>query len=336
MKILYPSSINWFFMFQRPQQLLRSLARFGHEVHFINKKVNLPGAKNPTETVKPYKDLPLFVHPEMRPTEKQINELECDTLYYTFPPAGNKAMHFYDFDKVIFDSVDEPDGVFSFWNEDGAYYKALDSADYVIASAQRLLQNARKYNKNVILLPNACDYDFFIQKQRTPVIYEDINKPIVLYSGAIATWVDVKLLEKCSNEMPEYQFVCIGAEMNDQINKKLNNLIFLGHQEYKDVPSYVQHADVCIIPFKANQLEVKSCNPIKLWEFFACGKPVVTTAMPETHIDGVLWSRNTTTFKGNIKRAIEDDTEDNKNKRRIVAKKNSWDIRAQDLLNWID
>jgi glycosyltransferase involved in cell wall biosynthesis len=316
--------------------MLKSLAKLGHEVHFINKKVNLPGAKYFEETVKPYPEIPLYVHPEKRPTQQQLEELQCDTLYHTFPPAGDKAAHYYDFDTIIFDSVDEPDGVFKFWNDGGAYYKSLRSANYVIASAKRLLRKARRYNNKVIYLPNACDFDFFRKPMEKPELYNKIKKPIILYSGAIATWVDIKLIEDLSKEMTEYQFISVGAEMNDRINKELPNLKVLGHQPYEDIPAYVQHADVCMIPFKTEQKEVQACNPIKLWEFFACGKPVVTTDMPETNLKGVYWSQTKQIFKRNIKRAIEKDTEELVKERIHIARENSWDIRAQNLVKWID
>jgi glycosyltransferase involved in cell wall biosynthesis len=122
--------------------------------------------------------------------------------------------------------------------------------------------------------------------------------------------------------------------MNDVIEKNLSNLMVLGHQEYERVPSFVQHADACIIPFKPLQVEVRSCNPIKLWEFFACGKPVITTAMDETNMEGVYWSRTYESFKQNIIKAITSDTD--KELRISVAKNNSWDLRVEKLLKWID
>ena len=328
MKILHPPIIAWNFMFQRPQQLFTSFAKLGCEAHFIDKRTCfVPEIKNNRSRGN------LFLHPE-----KESNKgFGCDTLYSSYPPMFLKALRMHKPIFSIFDSLDEPvEGVFKFWNSGNAYYNALKSADLVLATADTLLKKAKEYNDNVILVPNGCDYQYFSTRQRKPVYYQKLLKPIVLYSGAIATWVDLKLIVRSARSCPEYEFVIIGADFNTEFPKDIpNNLHILGLQPYKKVAAFVQHADVCIIPFLDHLPEVQGCNPIKMWEYMAAGKPIVSTKMPETKPYSDYWDDGDN-FINNITKAIVNDSPKKIEHRQSIAINNSWDRRAQIIIDKVE
>jgi glycosyltransferase involved in cell wall biosynthesis len=58
--------------------------------------------------------------------------------------------------------------------------------------------------------------------------------------------------------------------------EKLDNVYFLGKREYGTIPAYLKHSQVGIIPFEKLPF-IDSVNPIKLYEYMACGLPVVAT-----------------------------------------------------------
>jgi len=45
---------------------------------------------------------------------------------------------------------------------------------------------------------------------------------------------------------------------------------------YHDVPRYMRAFDVCITPHRVTPF-TNSLNPIKLWEYLAAGKPIIST-----------------------------------------------------------
>jgi glycosyltransferase involved in cell wall biosynthesis len=55
---------------------------------------------------------------------------------------------------------------------------------------------------------------------------------------------------------------------------------FVGLRPQAEVPAYVAHADVCLVPFKVDKL-VRAVSPLKVYEYLAMGKPVVASQMPE-------------------------------------------------------
>jgi glycosyltransferase involved in cell wall biosynthesis len=58
------------------------------------------------------------------------------------------------------------------------------------------------------------------------------------------------------------------------------NIFMLGPKPFSELPRYVRHFDIGIIPFVVNDL-TRAVNPIKLREMLAAGCPVVSTALPE-------------------------------------------------------
>lgn len=53
-------------------------------------------------------------------------------------------------------------------------------------------------------------------------------------------------------------------------------VIFTGNVPYADVPKYIAAMDVCLIPFKDNDIS-HNAVPLKLFEYMACEKPVIST-----------------------------------------------------------
>lgn len=326
--IVHPEILSYDFMFQRPGQLMRSFSHHGHRTIFVNKNHDIAGAKKYSTMVE--KEPNHFIAPE----GTDLSQFAPYVMYYTFPPniiyANEK-----DTDFLIFDSVDEPTGVFSFWNTNGEYYESLERADLVLASADTLYKKAKKYNKNVIKVPNACEYEYFSKDPNTrPHELANIPGPIVLYMGAIASWFDMELFFKAAFYYPDVSFVAIGASMDDTLMGFPDNVYDLGHQPYDRLPEFLHAADVLIIPFKQEQDVVKSCNPIKLYEYCCTQKPIITTAMPETKYDFVYWAKNEKQFLNFIPQAINESEESKKKKERdAFAKQNTWDARAKIILD---
>ena len=59
----------------------------------------------------------------------------------------------------------------------------------------------------------------------------------------------------------------------------LPNVHFLGRKPYDEVARYMAAMDVLIMPWNHSEW-IKACNPIKLKEYLAVGRPVVTTDFP--------------------------------------------------------
>ncbi len=184
----------------------------------------------------------------------------------------------------------------------------LKSADIIMATAKPLYERAIQYNKNTYLCPNAADWDHFSSARRDWERPEDLpaRRPTIGFFGVLREWFDAELLAYSALERPGYEFCLIGGYSQD-ILKKLkgfSNVCLLGEKPYHQLPRYLHHFDAAIIPFKVNDL-IRSTNPIKVYEYLAGGKSVVTTDIPE--IEGmpfVSLSKNREEFVTNLDHAI--------------------------------
>ena len=58
---------------------------------------------------------------------------------------------------------------------------------------------------------------------------------------------------------------------------------FAGFQDYSSIPQYINQGDLCVCPLP-NCTEWNVSSPLKVFEYLACGKPVVCTPIP-AHLD---------------------------------------------------
>jgi hypothetical protein len=163
------------------------------------------------------------------------------------------------------------------------YYerKIASTADLILVSARSLYIKMAYLNNNIYYLPNGVwnkDYSFK-EDDNIPEDLSSINKPIVFFMGAIAEWVDIELIKYISEKCPSYSFVFVGPEVKQTLPKR-KNIYYLGKKKYNDLPLYLNHSRVAIIPFKVTKLTA-AVTPLKFYEYLSSSTPVVTTMMPD-------------------------------------------------------
>lgn len=212
----------------------------------------------------------------------------------------------------------------------------------VIASADKLLDDVKKIRGNHFkLVTNGVDIDHF-KKRNIESVPDEIQgiinkgKPIIGYFGAFATWFDYELIKKLAIERPHYEILLIGWDYDKSISQnnldKISNIKVIGPIEYRILPQYAQFFDVSIIPFIINEI-TESTSPVKLFEYMAMGKPIVTTNMPECKkYNSVLIGKNQNEFIEKIDEALvlKNDSEYLSILRK-EAYENTWKRKAEDI-----
>jgi glycosyltransferase involved in cell wall biosynthesis len=210
----------------------------------------------------------------------------------------------------------------------------LKLADIVTAVSESLYKNAKRINSNSHLVPNGVDVVFYSSAKRKIKELDNIKKPIFGYVGSI--WedrLDISLIKYLAKNKPEWSFVFIGPitiELKSDI-KGIENLFFLGKRPYKDLPSYMNEFDVCLIPHKVNEL-TNSMNPIKLFEYMATGKPIVSTdvAGVSEYSDVVMIAEDDNEFIEMCNKALNCNN-DLADKQLEYASDNSWSRRVDKI-----
>lgn len=163
----------------------------------------------------------------------------------------------------------------------------IGRVDHVVYTAATLEQHvARAKPHAATYVPNGADVGHFLcgagePRPARPAEYAGVDTPIAVYVGAIASWFDTAMLAETAKQIPGITFVVIGPVDTDvSALRALANVRLLGRRPYDALPGYLHHADVGLIPFRRNAL-VDGVSPIKLYEYLACGLPVVATRWAE-------------------------------------------------------
>lgn len=134
-------------------------------------------------------------------------------------------------------------------------------------------------------LPNGVDFAHYATGDRSlPADLAAIPRPIAAYVGAIEEWFDFDTVNSLVSSLPEVSFVIIGPE--GLARRRLTprpNLYILGRRPYEQLPRYLHNVDVGLIPFDVigHRELVRGVHPLKLYEYLACGLPVVATDWEE-------------------------------------------------------
>src|SRR5207253_9623223 len=116
-----------------------------------------------------------------------------------------------------------------------------------------------------------------------PVLARLLNsgRPLAGYFGALASWFDYALLDEVARRRPDWNFLLIGpnydGSLDDQALLRRANVHWVGRQPYELLPGYLRAMDCALIPFLLNDITMAT-SPLKLYEYLAAGKPVITTA----------------------------------------------------------
>lgn len=202
----------------------------------------------------------------------------------------------------------------------------VERADVVFVTAKTILDRfASGASGKIHYLPNGVDFAFFHGADRAlPEAYNDIPSPRAVYVGAISDWFNLEMVRRAAEQSKDISFVLIGEPRIDLSKlSAMKNIFILGGKAYGDIPAYLKNADVGMIPFKKSAL-VQSINPIKLYEYMACGLPVVASRWKtlEDANSPALLADSPEEFAGLIRTAVERTND----KKEFInfARKNSW------------
>lgn len=333
--IIIAPSLDWDVqLFQRPQQIALALARQGALVFYMQPKPDLK--QPPFLQYRPAMYLCNVYH-------EAFQVIPCPLVYVL--TWNSDFLSCFDRPRAIYDYVDDVNVFYGDHNAIVAGHKRLlAKAEFVMATAEKLYEEASQHRPDVLFSPNGVEIEHFCRYTlQAPPVPEDMQPvlerrhPVIGYYGALARWFDYDLLRRLSALRPDYEFVLIGPDYDGTLNPtgilKLPNVHWLGVKKYTELPDYLYYFDVATIPFQINDI-THATSPLKLFEYMAGGKPVVITPMHESmRYPGVLVGATPEEFAAQLDRALELRSDpDHQRTLREVAEANTWDERARQLL----
>ena len=231
----------------------------------------------------------------------------------------------------------------------GDDFNALDGVDHaVVDPMERALVSkvdltlvvseelARKFpGRKTIMLPHGVDFDLFSTPSSRPGDLPDKN-PTAGFYGSLSEWLDVEMMAQTATAMPGWNFVFIGAvKTKVGVLEELPNVYFLGPKAHSELPGYVQHWDVALLPFRQNR-QIQACNPLKLREYLASGTAIASTDFPavQRYKDQITIQKNKEPFSRVIQKAYKN--RDHRQSRQALVINESWQHRAKQLEDLIN
>ncbi len=343
-------------LFQRPQHIANNLANGGclvlYEVTTMTDKV---------KTIKKFKNNLFLINYNnillnriLMDELKRINKPKYIQLYSTDWKLSVENIENYIANgfRFIYEYIDDispelagtkniPQNIVNKYN-----YAMTHKDVYVVVTADLLKQDVTEHRgeENLIFSSNGVDYSFFQSFDEDYVFepeFEEIikkGKPIVCYYGALAKWFDYDLIKKIA-ATDKYSVVLFGIKYDESYDENISdeeNIYFLGSRDYKVLKNYAKRCDVLSIPFKINNI-TRATSPVKVFEYMALNKPIVTTDMNEcrkyksiligdSHEDFIKKLDHALSLKGNAEYI------DLLNKE---AKENDWFMKAKAITDHI-
>lgn len=318
-------------LFQRPQQLALALGQLGQLVYYLEPE---PLPRQPTLTQVGQGVWLVNAPPEAL-------DFLPSPLLYLLPWSDSPARCFAS-PRLVYDIVDD----FSAFRVNQRllryqHSQRIHQAKCVLVTAHRLLEQFQPQRSDALLCPNGVDYSHFhTHGQAAPPDLADLlaaGKPILGYYGALAEWLDYPLLSSLAALRSDLSFLLIGPSHDLSLESsgllQISNIHWIGPRPYAHLPSYLQAFDTALIPFRITPV-TNATSPIKLFEYLAGGKPVVSTPITECqNLPGVFTAATAVDFSAQIDRALACKNDPAYlNLIDQTALQNTWDARARQIL----
>lgn len=335
------SGIDWNIpLFQRSHQIAVSLARQENtHVLFVSDGYRYD---NFAGICAINKNLDLI---SRRVVDKIRPAIECADNICVFMswPRQAKLLEHIPYDKLVYEYIDDI-SLFYYYTEEmrAKHYQLIREADLTVCTARTLYEDAKPIAKKILLSPNAGDFDFFYNNRNCPVeptLKEKIEKYdcVLGYYGCLAEWFDYELVIEVAKKKTDWCFVLVGYCFDGTVSRlqkeALPNIIIYPAQPYVNLPSFVAAFDIQIIPFVLNDI-TKATSPVKLFEYMASGKPILTSAMQEClQYKSVRIYHDSDDFISKAAQLLDLKNDEDYLERMLEeARDNTWEARVQEIL----
>jgi glycosyltransferase involved in cell wall biosynthesis len=218
--------------------------------------------------------------------------------------------------------------------------RMLELADTVTVASSVL---SEQISRSTFTLPNGADLQL-LDGLGTSAWRRKHPEPCVGFVGAFEYWVDFELVLRVARRMKKINFLLVGGGRQFPVieqavkQHKLRNVFLTGPKPYEEAMSLTAAMDIGLIPFTRDAVSDGS-SPLKLFEYAALRRPVISTPITEVKRLGADW----VTFgydAADFADAIEELLNDSPNAlskaetgRRIVEENYTWPFLTQQFLS---
>ncbi len=288
------SHLRWNFVFQRPQHVISRLARqqpafFWEEPEPTDGEPFLESRSDGDLTVLTPRLPQALAAMERADAQRSLldafvkdRSIDDPTLWYYTPMALEFTRHLGGL--RVYDCMDEL-SLFKGAPPDLAANERelLATADVVFTGGKSLFYAKRHAHANVHCFPSAVDREHFARTDNDePADMRDIKRPRIGFYGVIDERFDLDFVRELAEELHDWSLVFLGpvVKIDPAELPRAGNIHYLGMKTYAELPSYLEHWDVTLLPFARNDA-TRYISPTKTLEYLAARKPVISTPIAD-------------------------------------------------------
>lgn len=239
--------------------------------------------------------------------------------------------------KVVYYCVDD----FSEWpGLDRSMLIAMESqliekSDIFIATSAALFDRLASTGKPAYMLPHGVDLELFAsQPDRQHPALQGIPSPRIGYFGLFDARSDQELIKAVARRMPQLSIVITGPVVTDVAElEAFHNVQFTGPVQYTDLPQIAFGLDALFLPYRVNRL-TESLSPLKLKEYLATGKPVISTpiAAVKEFSDFIVVEPHADGWCAQLAQMIASKDDRRREEVRKFLQRESWSAKAEEFV----
>jgi teichuronic acid biosynthesis glycosyltransferase TuaH len=226
--------------------------------------------------------------------------------------------------------------------------ESVRNSDLTLVTATKLQKKYIGLKPETHIMNNAVDISIFkqVMEKKFALPAEMLptkGKKVIGFTGNLDHLrINYNLFKMIAEGHPEKMLVIVGPINCDEFYKlgidKMPNVITTGAKKITELPQYVQHFDVAIIPFALNDV-TKSIYPLKINEYLAAGRSVIATDFSDdirSFGDYIHIAKSEKAFVDAIDKAIFENNDLEIERRVNLAKKNTWADRVDQFWRIIE
>lgn len=280
---------------QRSAQLAKTFNKMGYSIHYIYAYEASDGSNKQNIFI------PCSTHEYIENIDEEYitNSLTEENIFI-FELPHVKCEKYLDMANrysipVVYEHIDNWETSLGsmFFNIE-TYRNFINKADLLVATSKLLQERLENFikedskiedkNKKVEYLANAVDSELFesMIERKVPDDLVKGEKTLLYYGSLWGDWFDWKTIEYVARKRSNYSINLIGdySGIKNKIKTLPSNIHFLGLKKQGELPAYLKHSDIALIPFKNDEIG-KYVSPLKIFEYICAGKIVVSTALPD-------------------------------------------------------
>jgi hypothetical protein len=216
-------------------------------------------------------------------------------------------------------------------------YELVEISDRTLVIPPTVYQKLRaRYGEKIDSIPQSIHLpdEREDRKKTMPPELADVPRPRLGYLGEIHARVNVPLIQRLLEERTGWHFVCFG----DASALPLPNVHALRWRSASELPALVEGLDAGVMPYDCFEEKNLHCVPLKLFDYFLAGLPVVSTPVLSLseYSELIYFGDTAVEFEQAVEAALAEPPTSPKRRRRVeVARAHSTEalgLRLDELL----